>query len=191
MNISVNQISKQYGQVQALKNISFQFPKGEISCLMGPSGCGKTTLLRLMMGLEQPDQGEISGIDDQKIGVVFQEDHLCMNLSAVSNISLVCSQQRSKNTIVEHLKRVGLADIQKRPVRVLSGGMRRRVAIVRAMLSEAEIIFMDEPFKGLDDKIRDQTIHYVKEMAAGRTIIFISHRLEEAKLMGKNIMQIK
>lgn len=189
-DIIIDHLSKNYGEVQALDDVSFRFKKGQISCLMGESGSGKTTLLRIMMGLESASQGEISGVDPMSIGAVFQDDHLCLNLSAAANVLLTAAEKVSKTMVMEHFKRVALTEVNNRPVRELSGGMKRRVAIVRAMLSPAEVIFMDEPFKGLDEKIKNLSINYVKETAAGRTVIMVTHSRMEAEQIGGEIHQL-
>ena len=92
MDIKVDHISKAYGEQQVLQDLSCVFPEGKTTCIRGRSGCGKTTLIRLLLGLDIPDKGKIEGISDRKISAVFQEDRLCENLSAASNIRLVCKE---------------------------------------------------------------------------------------------------
>lgn len=124
------------------------FPEGKTTCIRGRSGCGKTTLIRLLLGLDIPDKGKIEGISDRKISAVFQEDRLCENLSAASNIRLVCTETISDRELEEAYKAVAL----QKPVRELSGGMRRRVSILRALLADSDCVIMDEPLRGLDEK---------------------------------------
>ena len=92
MDIKVDQVSKAYGEQQILRDLCCVFPEGKTTCIRGRSGCGKTTLIRLLLGLDIPDKGKIEGISDRKISAVFQEDRLCENLSAASNIRLVCTE---------------------------------------------------------------------------------------------------
>ena len=152
------------------------FPEGKITCIRGRSGCGKTTLIRLLLGLDIPDKGKIEGISDRKISAVFQEDRLCENLSAASNIRLVCTETISDRELEEAYKAVAL----QKPVRELSGGMRRRVSILRALLADSDCVIMDEPLRGLDEKTRTKTIDYILKKTEGKTLIFVTHEEQEA-----------
>ena len=148
MDIKVDHVSKAYGEQQILRDLCCVFPEGKTTCIRGRSGCGKTTLIRLLLGLDIPDKGKIEGISDRKISAVFQEDRLCENLSAASNIRLVCTETISDRELEEAYKAVAL----QKPVRELSGGMRRRVSILRALLADSDCVIMDEPLRGLDEK---------------------------------------
>ena len=152
------------------------FPEGKTTCIRGRSGCGKTTLIRLLLGLDIPDKGKIEGISDRKISAVFQEDRLCENLSAASNIRLVCTKTISDRELEEAYKAVAL----QKPVRELSGGMRRRVSILRALLADSDCVIMDEPLRGLDEKTRAKTIDYILKKTEGKTLIFVTHEEKEA-----------
>ena len=152
------------------------FPEGKTTCIRGRSGCGKTTLIRLLLGLDIPDKGKIEGISDRKISAVFQEDRLCENLSAASYIRLVCTETISDRELEEAYKAVAL----QKPVRELSGGMRRRVSILRALLADSDCVIMDEPLRGLDEKTRTKTIDYILKKTEGKTLIFVTHEEQEA-----------
>lgn len=128
------------------------------------------------MGLDIPDKGKIEGISDRKISAVFQEDCLCENLSAASNIRLVCTETISDRELEEAYKAVAL----QKPVRELSGGMRRRVSILRALLADSDCVIMDEPLRGLDEKTRTKTIDYILKKTEGKTLIFVTHEEQEA-----------
>ena len=155
---------------------------------MGPSGCGKTTLLNILMGFLQPDKGTVTGIPEQK-SAVFQEDRLCEPFSAVSNIRMVCKRDVDIQTIKNHLAYVGIKENSiNLPVSELSGGMRRRVAIVRAILAESKIIFMDEPFKGLDADTKQIVIQYVKEHTRDKTVVLVTHSPEEVNEFSGNLI---
>ena len=156
------------------------FPEGKTTCIRGRSGCGKTTLIRLLLGLDIPDKGKIEGISDRKIRAVFQEDRLCENLSAASNIRLVCTETISDRELEEAYKAVALTEVWQKPVRELSGGMRRRVSILRALLADSDCVIMDEPLRGLDEKTRTKTIDYILKKAEGKTLIFVTHEEQEA-----------
>ncbi|MBE5960211.1 MAG: ABC transporter ATP-binding protein [Lachnospiraceae bacterium] len=179
MELAVKEICKSYGEKAVLKDFSYTFARNHITCILGESGRGKTTLLRILMGLEQKDAGEIIGFEKIKRSAVFQEDRLCKNLSAVANIKLVCSRDITKEEVMENLERVGLADSADQPVQELSGGMQRRVAIVRALMAEYDVLFMDEPLKGLDADTKEQVTRYLLEKTAGKTVIMITHEPEE------------
>ncbi|MDD6306445.1 MAG: ABC transporter ATP-binding protein [Clostridiales bacterium] len=184
MDIVVKNLCKSYGEQKVLKDFSHVFREGKTTCIMGASGCGKTTLFRLFLGLEKPDGGEINGVPYGHLGVVFQEDRLCENLSAVSNLRLISKRKLNDVEIDEALLQVGLAEAKQKPVRKLSGGMRRRVAILRALFAEADCLFMDEPLKGLDEESKKRTVAYIREKAKGKTLLVITHDKEEAKLLG-------
>lgn len=158
---------------------------------MGPSGSGKTTLLRILMGLENPDRGQIDGLEELRKSAVFQEDRLCENLSAASNIRLVCGGYESAEKIQGALHEVGLSSENARQtVREMSGGQRRRIALLRALFAEYDILFLDEPFKGLDEETKVKTIDYVKKETNGKTVIMVTHDLTECNRFGGNIISL-
>lgn len=182
MDISIQGLSKAYGENRVLTDFSAVLPAGAVTCIMAPSGRGKTTLLRILMGLEQPDSGAIQGLEGKRRSVVFQEDRLCENLSPVSNIRLVCPE-RNRAQILEAMEAVGLSGCAAQPVRELSGGMRRRVAILRALLAHYDILFLDEPFKGLDAETKAIVMAYVAEQSAGKTVLLVTHDPTESHVL--------
>ena len=186
-DLKVQGISKRFGEQAVLRNVTATFPAGSVTCLLGPSGFGKTTLLRIIAGLEQPDAGRIEGAPE-RIGFVFQEDRLCEDFSAVSNVRLVTGKSMPKEEIIRHLTEIGLGDSLDKPVREYSGGMKRRVAIVRAICYPADLLILDEPFKGLDEKLRLEVIGYIRKHTGGKTVICVTHEPDDAeRLGGKNI----
>lgn len=190
MDIIAEKISKRFGDKQVLDNFSAVIHESRITCIMGPSGCGKTTLLYLLMGLMVPDSGTISGVPDTK-SAVFQEDRLCETFNAVANVKMVCRSDISRKIIEENLSDIGLEGSLAIPVSQLSGGMRRRVAVVRAMMAESDILFLDEPFKGLDANMKQEVIRYVKTHTVGRTVVLVTHDEEEALKMGGYIIRME
>ena len=180
MDIKVDHVSKAYGEQQILRDLCCVFPEGKTTCIRGRSGCGKTTLIRLLLGLDIPDKGKIEVISDRKISAVFQEDRLCENLSAASNIRLVCTETISDRELEEAYKAVALTEVWQKPVRELSGGMRRRMSILRALLADSDCVIMDEPLRGLDEKTRTKTIDYILKKTEGKTLIFVTHEEQEA-----------
>ena len=164
-----------------LDNISMSFLAGAITCIMGASGVGKTTLAYILMGLLEPDSGEITGLLEKKVSAVFQEDRLIEHWDAIKNIMLVCNRDVTKEKVEHHLSEIGLTEYEGKPVKALSGGMRRRVAIVRALLSEYDLLIMDEPFKGLDEELKKHAITYVRENTKKKTLIVITHDRDEVE----------
>ena len=182
-DIVLNSICKAYGDNRVLVNFSAVIPAGKIACVTGPSGRGKTTLLRLLMGLESPESGDVLGMAGLRLSAIFQEDRLCENLSPVSNIRLACPQ-RSQRDIAAALEAMGLAGCVAQPVRTLSGGMRRRVALLRALMADYDILFLDEPFKGLDAATKAAVIDETRRRIAGKSVLLVTHDPEEATALG-------
>ncbi|MBR6800329.1 MAG: ABC transporter ATP-binding protein [Eubacteriaceae bacterium] len=179
-------INKSFEDKQVLKDLSVEFSYGECSALMGRSGCGKSTLLNIIMGLLPKDSGEMTGVPE-KISAVFQEDRLCEEFSAYTNIRLSCPDER-KDEIIPTLQLLGLGDSIDKRVSTLSGGMKRRVAIIRAVLSDWDLLIMDEPFKGLDENTRIDVINFVREKTKGKTVIMVTHDEEDIKdIQGRKI----
>ena len=187
MDIRLEKVYKQYNGKTILKDIDMTFTKGSISCIMGASGRGKTTLVSILMGLVKQDGGEVLGLHGVRRAAVFQEDRLIEHWDAVKNVRLVCGKDITEAMIREHLGRTGLEDITDKPVRAFSGGMRRRVAIVRALLAESSVVILDEPFKGLDEALKEQVIYYIKEQTAGKTVIIVTHDRKDAELLGAKV----
>ena len=179
--IDVQDLCFSYGQTPVLRHVSFRIGRGERAVLLGRSGLGKTTLLHLLCGLLQPGQGAIHV--PARLGVVFQEDRLCENLNPVSNLRLV-TPALSRTAAAEALAAVGLTDCQRQPARELSGGMRRRVAILRALLAEYDLLFLDEPFKGLDQETKEIVMADTRRRCAGRTVLFVTHDPAELEALG-------
>ncbi len=186
--LSVRDLSKSFGEKRVISSLTLDLPLGAVTALMGPSGCGKTTLAFLLAGLIPPDAGEISGVPEKK-AFVFQEDRLAEEFSALSNVRFVLPG-RDRKRAAELLARLGLGEELSRPVREFSGGMKRRVALARALAYDADILFLDEPFKGLDEKSREEAVRCTLEMTAGKTVIFITHDPEEAEALGGGVIDL-
>lgn len=181
MNITLNNISKSFGNLQVLNDLTLCFEEHKTSCIMGPSGCGKTTLLHILLGLHNIDSGEINGLEDKRVAVVFQENRLFEQQDAFTNIRAVCKRPLSNELLAAEFDKIGLTDYNGKPVAELSGGMKRRVAILRALMADdSNLILMDEPFKGLDEALKLQVMQYVKEKTQGKTVIFVTHDKDES-----------
>lgn len=189
MDIVITDLSKSFGDRQVLTNFSAFFPEGKLSCIMGRSGCGKTTLLNILLGIIKADSGDISGMPE-RCSCVFQEDRLCEDFSAVSNVRIACAGRAGKDDIEAELRRVGLGESLRQPVKELSGGMKRRVAIVRALMAPYGLIIFDEPLKGLDSDTKALVAEYIKEKISGRTAIMVTHDEAEIALMGGRLIKM-
>ena len=189
-NICVEKVSKSFGGKKVFENLSLTISGGEMNCIMAPSGAGKTTLLRILMGLEEADSGWITGLEGKRFSAVFQEERLCEYMTAVDNIRLV-TPGLDAGIVMQEMDRLGLGDCFAQPVSQLSGGMRRRVSILRALLAEYDILCLDEPFKGLDDARKEQVLAYVKQKAAGKTVLFVTHDEQEALALGATVIELQ
>ncbi|MGN0329078.1 MAG: ATP-binding cassette domain-containing protein [Lachnospira sp.] len=185
--IEITDVSKQYDGKYILQNISHVFKDGEITCVMGESGVGKTTLLRLIMGLEAPDAGSIKTCDS--ICAVFQENRLVKHLTPVTNIKMV-QHNPDKKSIEKELCVLLDKDSIYKKCEELSGGMQRRVEIVRAMMTDSKVVIMDEPFAGLDDVNKDKAIKYIVERGRNRTIIITTHDIKDTKKLGGTVLVV-
>ncbi len=186
-DICVRHLAFSYGEKPVFSDLSLRLPAGKITCLMGASGCGKTTFLRLLTGELLPEKGKISGISERSIGMVFQENRLCEGFTAMGNLCLVAGKHFPKEEILMHLKAVGLEDFAYKKASEFSGGMKRRLAIVRSMLSDSEILILDEPFQGLDDSMRRQVISYIKQHRNERTMLVVTHEQEDVSALGGSL----
>lgn len=182
-DIVVKDLQKSFGDKRVLDHFSAALRGNGVTLLLGPSGCGKTTFLRILMGLERADGGEITGLTGKRIAAVFQEDRLLPDRDALSNIRLT-NKDLSRDEIVTAMHKVGLFDCERKPISTLSGGMRRRVAILRALLAKFDLLILDEPFKGLDDENKLQTANYIKEMLCGRCAVLVTHDPYDGELLG-------
>lgn len=187
-DLILEHIEKRYGEKVVLRDFSARFPAAVCTCIMGPSGCGKTTLLRLILGLEAADGGTISG-RTFPMAAVFQENRLFEDFSALSNVSAVCARENRKQA-ARHLAHLGLGASLAAPVRTLSGGMKRRVAIARAVLAPGELLILDEPFTGLDRDTKAVVLDYLKAHTQGRTLLLVTHDPAERDALAQQVLEM-
>ena len=180
--IRTEALFKAYGDKAVLRSLSLTFHVGQTTAVMAPSGWGKTTLLRILMGLETPDSGAVYGLEGLRKSAVFQEDRLCMQLDAADNVRLV-TPGLTRTQAQQALDAVGLRDCAGQPVRELSGGQRRRTAILRALLARWDVLFLDEPFRGLDAETRRLVLDDTRRRCVGRTVLLVTHDEAEAEAM--------
>ncbi len=184
--IIVDKIEKSYGQVNVFYQFSTMFECGKSYAILGESGCGKSTLLKLLAGIEQVDCGVIFNLDSYKISVVFQENRLIESVSVIRNLQLIPSS--NKINIEDMIYKIGLGDFLHTPVKDLSGGMKRRVAILRALIADFDLLLLDEPFQGLDEERKKDVIKMIGDATIGKTMILVTHNPLEIEQM--NIQQV-
>lgn len=189
------------GSIKALENIHFNIFPGEFVCVLGPSGCGKSTLLKIIAGFIKPTSGavrldgrEINGTDWHR-GVVFQNPPLYEWYSVRSNIAFGpkmrgLSKSEYEPVVDEYIAKVGLTEFADKKIYELSGGMKQRVSIARALINDPEILLMDEPFGALDALTRESVQDLTRKIwwDTGKTIFFITHDVEEALLLASRVI---
>lgn len=177
--IECTNLTKSYGDKPVLCGVSCRIGDGETVLLMGPSGCGKTTFLSLLAGELTPDGGTVTGVPG-RVGIAFQDDLLCPHLTAEDNLKLVLGKG-ADGRIAAALEELGLADDRRTKARDLSGGMARRVSLARAMLYDAPLLLLDEPFRGLDGESRDRAAAFILSHKSGRTLLCVTHDPTDAE----------
>jgi NitT/TauT family transport system ATP-binding protein len=197
-------VEGQVHQVQALDRVNFTVRNGEIVALIGPSGCGKTTALRVAMGLDASTGGRVT-VDGREVkgcghdrGMVFQHAELLPWLSALQNVMFGLEMKglrgaELRDTAEKYLALVGLSDSQNRRPHQLSGGMKQRVGIARALAIDPSVLLMDEPFGALDAQTRESLQAELLDIHArtGKTILFVTHDLDEAVLIADRIIVMR
>lgn len=178
---------------ELINDLSLHIPAGDRVCIMAPSGTGKTTLLNLLTGGLKPDSGivsfEVDTGDGVNISMVFQEDRLCSEYTAAYNIELGLKRGCRKTDLIQsHLEQLGMGESIFADVKELSGGMKRRVAIVRAVMSPSRVLILDEPFASLDEELKDRTAEYIIENLNGRTLVVVSHDEKDAERLNARIL---
>jgi NitT/TauT family transport system ATP-binding protein len=197
-------VDGQVHHVQALDRVNFTVRNGEIVALIGPSGCGKTTALRVAMGLDGSTGGRVT-VDGREVkgcghdrGMVFQHAELLPWLSALQNVMFGLEMKglrggELRDTAEKYLALVGLSDSQNRRPHQLSGGMKQRVGIARALAIDPSVLLMDEPFGALDAQTRESLQAELLDIHArtGKTILFVTHDLDEAVLIADRIIVMR
>lgn len=169
-DITVKGLEKSFEEQKVISGLDAVYRSGKIYYLRSPSGSGKTTLLHLLAGLTEPDAGTVSG--PGTVSVMFQEDRLCEEYSAVKNVELICGDKdKAAAALTELLE----PDALEKPCGQLSGGMKRRVALVRAMEADSAYVLLDEPFTGMDAETRGRAEEYIRRRQNGRTLLIATH----------------
>ncbi len=199
--VSTRNISKTYpGNVEALRDLSLEFPRGQLTSLLGPSGCGKTTLLKIISGLLEPTSGEVEVNGEPVTGpgpdraFVFQDFALLPWADVLRNVAFGLELRgipvsEREDIAQQHIKNVGLDGFEKSFPHELSGGMRQRVGLARALAVESEVLLMDEPFSAVDEqtrrKFQEDLLGLVER--ENKTFIFVTHSIEEAVYVSDQI----
>lgn len=189
-SVEFNEISKSFGRQNVLKNVNLIVKSGSPKCIMGISGAGKTTLLKILLGILKPDSGQVIVPEGKRISAVFQEDRLIEDADVYTNIYCVLGSAFDRNIVDKHLEMTGLLGTGDKLIKELSGGMKRRTAVIRAVLANPDILVLDEAFKGLDDESRDIVIQYIRKFCENKVIILVSHDRKEGEKMGADIVDL-
>ncbi|MCI8455229.1 MAG: ATP-binding cassette domain-containing protein [Lachnospiraceae bacterium] len=190
MAIELRDVSKRFGNETVLSHVTVRLEDGECCCLAAPSGSGKTTFLRLLMRLEKPDEGSLLGLEGKRVSAVFQEDRLLEESSVLSNLRLVTGKLYTAQELAFAALRLLPEAALLKKVRECSGGMKRRVALLRALLAPSELLLLDEPFAGLDEENKRRAVCMIQEYSKGRTVIVAVHSKEEAAHFNARILQL-
>lgn len=192
MKLEITGLSKSFGALLVLNQVTLSLTSDRSYCLMGPSGSGKTTLFQILLGLMTADAGSIRGMEGKQVSAVFQEDRLCEAFTPIENVAMVLpgrlKENRSKAAAC--LSRLLPKEALSRPVSTLSGGMKRRVAIVRALSMPSDLLIMDEPFTGLDETLKQKTIQYIREETGNRLLLVSTHQEEDVALLGADLIRL-
>lgn len=194
--LKLEHVVKSFETKTVLKDLHLELQAGEFLCLLGPSGCGKSTLLRILAGLEKATSGRITWPTEKNFAFVFQESELLPWRSALENVRLPLelnsdkSREEQNKKALEALQRVGLADAARAFPQELSGGMKMRVSIARALISIPRILFMDEPFSSLDEVTRFDLQNQLRELAETErlTVVFVTHSSFEAAFLADRVL---
>ena len=206
--IKVNDLKKDFRNVQVLKGITTEINRGDVLCVIGPSGSGKSTFLRCLNMLETPTSGSITfdgteltdkrtnlNLHRQKMGMVFQQFNLFPHMTVLKNMTCapvmlkIMTQEEAEKKAMELLDRVGLADRANSYPGQLSGGQKQRVAIVRALCMEPEVLLFDEPTSALDPEMVGEVLDVMKSLAEqGMTMVVVTHEMGFAREVSNRVM---
>ena len=188
--LEISHLTKRFGEKTLFEDLTLNVTEPAI--LWAPSGWGKTTLLRILMGLELPTSGTVQGVG--RVGAVFQEDRLCPQLTAVQNVELVLPEGKTdyKEQILSDFQQLGYdAQALALPVRKLSGGQKRRAALLRALWAECDTLLLDEPFTGMDPATMKKAAALLKERSGQRAVLLATHDREAIQELGWNVINLE
>lgn len=185
--IKIRGINKRYGESIVFNGLNIDFIEKGVNFIKGPSGSGKTTLVNIIAGIDPYYSGSIDGRLTQSKAMVFQEDRLIENLTVSFNIRLMMKEDKKTALpkIREALTKIGMAKSETKKVSELSGGQKRRVAILRAVLADRRLLIFDEALQGIDDENKDRLMNYLLPLMEDKTVVWISHDQRESKYFNK------
>lgn len=187
--LEISNLTKRFGEKTLFEALDLTVTGPVI--LWAPSGWGKTTLLRILMGLEVPTSGTVTGVG--KVGAVFQEDRLCPQLNAIQNVELVLPEGKTKyrERIRNDFLQIGLDEAAlSLPARKLSGGQKRRAALLRALWAESDTLLLDEPFTGMDPDTMKKAAALLKERCGEKVVLLTTHDQEAIQELGWRVMEL-
>ncbi|MBO8179444.1 MAG: ABC transporter ATP-binding protein [Archaeoglobus sp.] len=190
MALTVEGLKKSYGNLKVLDGVTFSVEEGEFVCLIGESGCGKTTILKIIAGLERPDEGRVDFKGVNRMGFVFQDDRLLPWKTVYGNIQFALKAMGIEDGEVVRriIDFVGLKGFENYYPKQLSGGMRQRVGIARALAVNPDLLLMDEPFASLDARTRERMQEELLRIVGGKTVVFVTHSIDEAVYLADKIV---
>jgi heme exporter protein A len=202
--VEARQVEKRYGPLHAVRGVDFRLARGEFLTIFGPNGAGKTTLLRMLCGAVQPTRGEvlvagepIAGADDgwrRRIGLLSHQTFLYGGLSAAENLDFYArlyALPDRKALVARALEDVGLADRRDDRVRTFSRGMQQRLALARTLLHDPEVVFLDEPYTGLDPHAAAMLRGTLERLRGGHTVVLVTHNLSQGlELADRVVVQV-
>ena len=187
--LEISHLTKRFGEKMLVEDLDLTLTAPAV--LWAPSGWGKTTLLRILMGLEMPTSGTVQGVG--KVSAVFQEDRLCPQLTAVENVALVLPgpMDQYKKQIEKDFQQLGLDDAAlSLPARKLSGGQKRRAALLRALWAESDTLLLDEPFTGMDPETMKKAAALLKARCQDRNVLLATHDREAIEALGWEVIEL-
>lgn len=186
--LTIRDLSFAYGEKQVIQGLSHTFPDKGVFALMGPSGCGKTTLLRLLSGLEKPQGGTMDLPTD--LAVAFQEPRLLPWLNCEENLKLVLLKNDNAPQIIDKwLQAFELKEAVKQYPSELSGGMRQRLSLARALCVESDLLLLDEPFSALDRELKERLAPLLREAIRDKLTLMVTHDAADAALLGATVLR--
>lgn len=185
MSITLEKVRKAYGEKQVLTDVNLQLPDSGCVCFFGPSGCGKTTTLRIICGLEKADGGSVKVPAGTRFSCHFQEDRLLPWYTVEENLALVMPKEQ----VQRWLDRIGLPEAGQLYPDELSGGMRRRVSLARALGHESDVLVLDEPLRELDEATAASMLTLVQESIGKRLLLLVTHDRTQAEKLGCQIIE--
>lgn len=190
MYVKLKGITKCFGELCLFKDFSYDFDVAGTYCISGASGCGKTTLLKIISGIDKDFEGEV--LKEGKLSFVFQENRLIPFINVLNNVLSVCDKKtiETENKAKEILKNLGLEGFENAKISELSGGMKRRVSLARALIFEPQILLLDEAFSALDENTISDISPIIKEFAKDKIVIMVTHSQSEISSFADKIIKL-